>query len=281
MLQKYIPNKILSATSYAEICDHVIMRPEAHRLQLNHINNFSQITDNSKVFCWTSMLNDLIANISDKNNITLFLGDEDHTININGDKNFHIIPNNVKLCFAQNSFIQNNVMKALPIGLCPYWGHGISSLEQLKSVIVPIEHNKLLYVNFNKQTNKTQRTDVYNILMSTFSNCSYVTFINNFFKNNMLHIHYEYIQSHKFVACPPGNGLDTHRLWESLYMGSIPIVEDNHLNRYFAKYFPILLVERWTDLNEEYLNKKYEEISSKEWKYNLLDRDNWMTYHGL
>ena len=28
----------------------------------------------------------------------------------------------------------------------------------------------------------------------------------------------------KFVACPQGNGIDTHRFWETLYRGSIPVV---------------------------------------------------------
>ncbi|NBQ42369.1 MAG: hypothetical protein EBU23_07500, partial [Mycobacteriaceae bacterium] len=32
------------------------------------------------------------------------------------------------------------------------------------------------------------------------------------------------VRNHKFVACPRGNGVDTHRTWEALYMGSIPIL---------------------------------------------------------
>ena len=28
-----------------------------------------------------------------------------------------------------------------------------------------------------------------------------------------------------FVACPRGNGTDTHRFWETLYRGSIPVVK--------------------------------------------------------
>jgi hypothetical protein len=29
-----------------------------------------------------------------------------------------------------------------------------------------------------------------------------------------------------FTICPMGNGVDSHRVWESLYLGSIPIVAD-------------------------------------------------------
>ena len=29
------------------------------------------------------------------------------------------------------------------------------------------------------------------------------------------------------VACPRGNGVDTHRLWETIYLGRYPIIENN------------------------------------------------------
>ena len=31
---------------------------------------------------------------------------------------------------------------------------------------------------------------------------------------------------YKFILCPLGNGVDSHRIWETLYSGSIPIVLD-------------------------------------------------------
>lgn len=50
-----------------------------------------------------------------------------------------------------------------------------------------------------------------------------------------------------FVACPRGNGLDTHRIWESLYLGAIPII----LKRdYFSALngWPIFTIESWENL---------------------------------
>ena len=46
-----------------------------------------------------------------------------------------------------------------------------------------------------------------------------------------------------FVLCPEGNGIDTHRVWEALYSGSIPIVRiETHLknfkfSNFTCKYF--------------------------------------------
>lgn len=38
---------------------------------------------------------------------------------------------------------------------------------------------------------------------------------------------YEETASSKFVLCPSGLGMDSYRIWESLLLGAIPIVESN------------------------------------------------------
>lgn len=54
--------------------------------------------------------------------------------------------------------------------------------------------------------------------------------------------------NYKMILCPRGNGLDTHRLWETLYRGSVPIAEDIPLNRYFKSHgVPMYLMK---DLRE-------------------------------
>ena len=49
-----------------------------------------------------------------------------------------------------------------------------------------------------------------------------------------------------FVVCPRGNGLDTHRVWEALYLGAIPIVKKSE---YFAalRGWPVWIVESWDE----------------------------------
>ena len=52
-----------------------------------------------------------------------------------------------------------------------------------------------------------------------------------------------------FVACPRGNGLDTHRFWESLYLGAVPIVVKKDVIPAF-QYGPHLVIEDWQELEE-------------------------------
>jgi hypothetical protein len=54
-------------------------------------------------------------------------------------------------------------------------------------------------------------------------------------------------EKYKFVACPRGNGLDTHRFWETLYRGSIPIVKESTWAGLIKRLgIPLLVVPEWT-----------------------------------
>ena len=74
------------------------------------------------------------------------------------------------------------------------------------------------------------------------------------------------IKSHSFVLCPRGNGMDTHRLWETLYMGSIPIVKKDVWNEEFRD-LPISFINDWSDVTIELL--EYEQNRIKNTNYNL------------
>ena len=53
------------------------------------------------------------------------------------------------------------------------------------------------------------------------------------------------LQAHTFALAPSGAGLDTHRLYEILFMGSIPIVLSSPMDAFYTQNFPILIVESW------------------------------------
>lgn len=54
---------------------------------------------------------------------------------------------------------------------------------------------------------------------------------------------------YRFVFCPRGNGIDTHRFWESLYRGSIPVVFESPWSNYFKeKGFPLIEIHSNEDL---------------------------------
>jgi hypothetical protein len=50
----------------------------------------------------------------------------------------------------------------------------------------------------------------------------------------------------KFVLCPEGTGIDTHRVYESILCGATPVVLRNSLTHLYER-LPVCIVDRWTD----------------------------------
>jgi hypothetical protein len=72
------------------------------------------------------------------------------------------------------------------------------------------------------------------------------------------------VSRYKFLLCPKGHAADTFRFWESLLVGSVPIVETSYLDCFYKK-FPCIIVKSFDDLTEEMLtNYKFDEIKYAE-----------------
>lgn len=50
----------------------------------------------------------------------------------------------------------------------------------------------------------------------------------------------------KFVLCPEGTGIDTHRVYESLFCGATPVVLHSSLDSLYER-LPVCIVNNWTD----------------------------------
>lgn len=80
--------------------------------------------------------------------------------------------------------------------------------------------------------------------------------------------------SHRFIACPEGNGIDTHRFWEALYRGAVPVVLNSAFSRNWkALGVPMVLLEDWRQLERPYFQRLSQEASWK--KHWTLNPDSW------
>jgi hypothetical protein len=80
----------------------------------------------------------------------------------------------------------------------------------------------------------------------------------------------ELLASHQFSACPRGNGIDTHRIWESLYLGVVPVVERTELSEHWrACGLPLVLVDSWSEVTPERLSHEAEQFKAP-WEPNSL-----------
>jgi hypothetical protein len=143
-----------------------------------------------------------------------------------------------------------------------------------------IKKEKLVYLNINPNTHPERH-----LVLNKFKDKSYVTYdkpIDLNIKNDndfnlMLEGRKKFlrcIKQHHFVLCPRGNGIDTHRLWETLYLGSIPIVIYNDM--YVSMLdLPILFINDWDEISEEFLNNKLNFMMNKKYNIDKLFTDYW------
>lgn len=167
--------------------------------------------------------------------------------------------------FAMNADRIHPKLVPIPIGVisdCNYFGcRGIGILEQMVEKKGTITKDVLLLLNITIGTYVQERQYVYNM----FASQPYCTVL----YNNNPEDYLTTLARSKFVLSPRGTGQDCHRTWEAVLMGCIPIVTNSSLNSLYEG-LPILVIDDWNQINEEFLDEKYQEIKSKTYNYERL-----------
>jgi hypothetical protein len=187
-----------------------------------------------------------------------------------------------KKWFCINKNVKKDNVYSIPLGItndCDdthihrIYGNTNVFFDILKT---PKNFKNLVYMNFSVHTNPDKRIPLYNSLFDKkFVSVGNIENTMEGRKNFLTDIY-----NHKFVLCPVGNGLDTHRIWETLYMKSIPIVlKDIYIEEHTD--LPILMLNSWEEINEEFLNKKYEEFMSGDWNMDKLKVKYWFKFINL
>lgn len=180
-------------------------------------------------------------------------------------------PSTLVKWFAQNVRVIDNRMQSLPIGLENLkWFPELNKLEKIQKIFnTPKNIKNLVYANFNIETNPKERIHAYQV-------CQTLPYASTFFgKNGSNFDDYLFnIYNHDFVVCPPGNGEDTHRMWESLYVGSIPIVKKTINTRYYSE-LPICFVDDWNQLADLNFLLKEKELVKEKNNLKMLDFNYW------
>ena len=90
-------------------------------------------------------------------------------------------------------------------------------------------------------------------ILNDISNNKNITKCQGFIPRNEL---WKTFCQYKFIICPVGNGLDTHRLWEALYLGCIAIVQSCSLD-HMMEGFPVVIIEDFNNITSEDLDTWY------------------------
>lgn len=192
-----------------------------------HFKTFcnKQNTKTIKLFIYTHNLDlfvkYILNNLDSSIQYILYIHNSDHSFS---DKYKTLVDSNIiTKIYSQNidySFY-NTKLNLLPIGIAnSMWKHG--DLVELYSVIKRTYKNKKskgIYVNINPSTYPYRKVLLDKIKELNSFNLS----VSKPYKEYLLEL-----ASHRFCLCIRGNGIDTHRFWESLYLGVIPVIINNN-----------------------------------------------------
>lgn len=208
-------------------------------------DNEMEVRDGDIIYCHTEALELLFSKLlnTDVKNLTLISHQSDRRVN---KKLWRKKPNNINKWFSTNVVFQSDDLVGIPLGVC----NDYTENYDLENFIGGNSTREdLLFINFRINTNFKERNYAFKHLKKIATPKMNIP-QSNFFQQ---------ILKSKFISAPWGNGFDTHRLWESLYLGCIPITR-NHFSYKNFNDLPILFVSSWKKINRSYLLQKYEDL---------------------
>lgn len=237
---------IITSDKFIDISHNIISRQKTF---INHNpkqNVFFVKTDFLDFFC-----SNLLPQIS----YPFYLITHESDIEVPGKYDFILNNPNLIKWFGMNVHVLHEKLQPVPIGLaCNLWPHG--NIDTLINIInKQNQKTKLVYCNYKINTNSSEREKALLLLQDK----EFITFD---FKQHSFEEYLDIVSQYKYVISPPGNSVDCHRVWESIYLNTIPICIKSVPMVYFRDC-PILFINNWTDITEDLLNEKYISILSK------------------
>ena len=238
---------------------------------------FSNLSNNKTIFFVKTDYLDNQAWKVTKNYTVLLTHNSDYGIDSSKFKKF-LQCGKYKYWFAENPYINEPRLFTLPIGLMNKDSHKYPRFNFMMEIKKRnIKPTKLLLLSFSIINNVVKRQQC----ADSFKNKTFVTYnavqrVKNFLGDVKKYDRkfFKIMLDHLFIACPEGNGIDTHRFWETLYMGRYPVVLHNRVNDAFSD-LPVLILNKWEDFEKEYLIF-LERIKNKEFSYKKLTQEYWI-----
>ena len=227
------------------------------------------LKENDLIYCHTDFIDELFSllrNIKELENIKLITHQSDEALT---RSQIYKKPECISKWFALNLGENINNIEPIPFGLSNKMS--MKNLTFVNEIPISLNLNNkedLLYVNFQKNTNRKERDSLYEY----FNNYEWAKI-----KEPELSLdeYKEDLTKYSFILCPWGNGVDTHRIWESLYLGSIAITKSHPIFEHFSD-LPILLVDSYEDITYELLINYKEKVKNKKPNYEKLDVSWWI-----
>jgi|UniRef100_A0A6C0CX56 GR25 family glycosyltransferase involved in LPS biosynthesis len=189
----------------------------------------------------------------------------------------------LKAWYTKNPAIIHDKLKILPLG--PKWNWSSRELFGEDREKIMIYYNQLdaeknfhlfkqnlIYTNFSLHTTDSPffspHIQIRNNLHSQIKDRFPME------KNTDFYTYMDSLKNSKFCFSPPGKGIDTHRAYEALLMGCVPIMVSTPIDKVFED-LPVIIEDDWSKIDESYLEQKYKELKERKYNFNKLYLDYW------
>jgi len=260
-----LSEEIITGQNIAARCDYVFA--QMHDTGNSGIPVFAKqppvLNGGELVFCKTDYVGVfqtvLEKYVSKETPFNLITHDSDYPIT---DEMFRIVQNRYPniTWWGMNSC--SKFVNSIPIGVANSYCQITMKGKDFQRSISP---TRLLYVNHRNETNPDIRIPAHRMFLDK----SWAT-VHSPMSKGGIDVYKNTLLDHKFILCPRGNGIDTHRLWEALYCGVIPIVIRHQAHEGLEGNLPILFVDSYEQVNEDVLNNTYSDFSRKTWNMGML-----------
>ena len=233
----------LSGDGFAALCDISYHSPgEKFKLPTAEV-----IGKANSIFCVSHKIEEMLSAYGDAINAKVI-------VTGNSDRDFYSLdlelPQSITRVYLQNSHMSGEKYRTLPIGVenirygkngyKKFFDSNLASIKKKDAILVgPFSptHPEREELDAWHQIRDERIFAIRKYLKTKEIACTSAGFL--------------------YVACPRGNGTDTHRFWETIYRGSIPVVKESNWSKSIAELgVPILQLEQWDF--EEFIWKKTE-----------------------
>jgi hypothetical protein len=218
---------MISGRAFAERCRWVVDPRYPERPLFSHADS----ADGDWVFVNGDYLNEFLRRVpNQQKKYVVVIHNTDRSF---GANELYALTPYIRHVYAMNTVVQDPLLTTIPIGFvdrqAPFLS-GFTKGNEPRTIEI--------YMNFTVETNRTKRLEC----ADAFKHDTRVVRADN----RSVPEYYADLCRSTFVLCPEGTGIDTHRVYESILCGAIPVVVRNSLSHLYET-LPVCILDTWTD----------------------------------
>ena len=218
--------------------------------------------ENNWWFCRPEWLDFFFQKLAPKDSFVLFTSNSDAPIGPSAAAKMDL-RDQLVAWFGTNVVVERPNLFAFPLGISdPHWPHGDGAV--LKSVQgAMIERTNLVDAGFDLDKNPVQRRRCLD--QTGFAPSPQKAFAE----------YLEDLRASYFCLSPAGDGIDTHRTWEALYLGTVPVVTRSVFTEQHPD-LPMVVLDDWAEFSSIAFSPELHEELMSGWDPATLALDRYL-----